>query len=130
MVSAQFNGTPIAVTEPTSRQISLTLPALPTAGLFPVSVTNNNASPTTAVTNIAIFPDYGNSNPAPPVTNVIPLATGSVPSAIAIDDVLNVAVVTEAGTNSVEYLNLNGAIPTLITGKRSRRQRTNRRLCG
>jgi YVTN family beta-propeller protein len=117
LVSAQFNGTPLAVTEPTSRQISLTLPALPTAGLFPVSVTNNNASPTTAVTNIAIFPDYGNSNPAPPVTNVIPLATGSVPSAIAIDDILNVAVVTEAGTNSVEYLNLNGAIPTLITGK-------------
>ncbi len=117
LVSAQFNGTPLAVTEPTSRQISLTLPALPTAGLFPVSVTNNNASPTTSVTNIAIFPDYGNSNPAPPVTNVIPLATGSVPSAIAIDDILNVAVVTEAGTNSVEYLNLNGAIPTLITGK-------------
>jgi YVTN family beta-propeller protein len=117
LVSAQFNGTPLAVSEPTSRQISLTLPALPTAGLFPVSVTNNNASPTTAVTNIAIFPDYGNSNPAPPVTNVIPLATGSVPSAIAIDDVLNVAVITEAATNSVEYLNLNGAIPTLITGK-------------
>ncbi len=117
LVSAQFNGTPIAVTEPTSRQISLTLPALATAGLFPVSVTNNNASPTTAVTNIAVFPDYGNSNPAPAVTNVIALASGSVPSAIAIDDILNVAVVTEAGTNSVEYLDLNGATPVLINGK-------------
>ena len=40
-----------------------------------------------------------------------------MPSAIAIDDVLNIAVVTEAGTNSVEYLNLNGATPSLITGR-------------
>ena len=117
LVSAQFNGNPIVVTEPTSRQLSITLPALPTAGLFPVSVINNNASPTTAVTNIAVFPDYGNTNPVPPATNVIALATGSVPSAIAIDDVLNTAVVTEAGTNSVEYLNLNGATPSLITGR-------------
>jgi DNA-binding beta-propeller fold protein YncE len=117
LVSAQFNGNPIVVAEPTSRQLSITLPALPTAGLFPVSVINNNASPTTAVTNIAVFPDYGNTNPVPPVTNVIALATGSVPSAIAIDDVLNTAIVTEAGTNSVEYLNLNGATPSLITGR-------------
>ena len=117
LVSAQFNGNPIVVTEPTSRQLSITLPPLPTAGLFPVSVINNNASPSTAVTNIAVFPDYGNTNPVPPVTNVIALATGSVPSAISIDDVLNTAVVTEAGTNSVEYLNLNGATPSLITGR-------------
>ena len=120
LVSAQFNGNPIVVAEPTSRQLALTLPALPTAGLFPVSVTNNKAAPTTAVTNLAVFPDYGASNPAPPVTSVIPLApagsTGATPSAIAIDDVLNIAVVTEAGTNSVEYINLNGP-PVLISGR-------------
>ncbi len=120
LVSAQFNGNPIVVGEPTSRQLALTLPSLPTAGLFPVSVTNNKATPTTAVTNLAVFPDYGASNPAPPVTSVIPLApagsTGATPSAIAIDDILNIAVVTEAGTNSVEYINLNGP-PALVSGR-------------
>jgi DNA-binding beta-propeller fold protein YncE len=120
LVSAQFNGTPIVVQQPSSRQLALTLPALPVAGLFPISVTNSKATPTTGVTNLAVFPDYGASNPAGPVTSVIPLApagsTGATPSAIAIDDVLNVAVVTEAGTNSVEYINLNGP-PALISGR-------------
>lgn len=118
LVSAKFNGNPIAVTAPLSRQISLTMPLLPTAGLFPVSVTNNNASPTTAVTNIAVFPDFGNSVNAA-ITNTLALQPGAggataTPSAIAIDDVLDVAVVAEAGTNSVEYLNLNGGVQTLI----------------
>jgi DNA-binding beta-propeller fold protein YncE len=123
LVSAQFGGNPLVLNEPTSRQIALTLPALPTAGLFPISVTNNNASPSTAFTNIAVFPDYGNTNPAPPITpsNLIALAPGAggataTPSAIAIDDVLNIGVVTEAGTNSVEYVNLNGT-PSLIAGR-------------
>jgi DNA-binding beta-propeller fold protein YncE len=121
-VSAQLNGQPLAVAQPASRQLALTLPALPTAGLFPVSVTNNNASPSTAVTNLAVFPDYGATNPAPAVTpsNLIALAPSgtatATPSAIAIDDVFNIAVVTEAGTNSVEYINLNGT-PTLIAGR-------------
>ncbi len=122
LVSAQFNGNPL-VFSAASRQLSLTMPALPQAGLFPISVTNNNASPSTAVTNIAVFPDYGASNPAPVLTtsNLITLAPGSggaspTPSAIAIDDVLNIAVVTEAGTNSVEYVNLNGT-PALVSGR-------------
>ncbi len=121
LVSAQFNGSPIAVAAPLSRQISLTMPPLPTAGLFPISVTNNNASPTTAVTNVAVFPDFGNSVNAA-VSNTIALQPGSggataTPSAIAIDDVLDVAVVAEAGTNSVEYVNLNGGAQALIPGR-------------
>ncbi len=121
LVSAQFNGNPIAVSAPASRQISLTMPLLPTAGLFPISVTNNNASPTTAVTNVAVFPDFGASVSAA-VTNHVALPPGAggataTPSAIAIDDVLDVAVVAEAGTNSVEYLNLNGGAPALIPGR-------------
>src|SRR5262249_31381420 len=50
----------------------------------------------------------------------LPPGTGSAtatPSAIAIDDVLNVAVVAEAGTNSVEYLALGHSGPTLIPGR-------------
>ncbi len=122
LVSAQFGGTPL-VFSAASRQLTLTMPALPQAGLFPISVTNSSASPSTAVTNVAVFPDYGASNPAPPLTaaSLIPLAPGTggataTPSAMAIDDVYNVAVVTEAGTNSVEFLNLNGT-PALIAGR-------------
>ncbi len=119
-VSAQFNGSPIAISEPASRQIVLTLPVLTQAGLFPVSVTNNNASPTTAVTNVAVFPDFSTlTSSAVTHLALLPGAGGATttPSAIAIDDVLNVAVVTEAGTNSVEYLNLNAGSPTLIPGR-------------
>jgi DNA-binding beta-propeller fold protein YncE len=121
LVSAQFNGAPIAVAAPASRQISLTMPPLPTAGLFPISVINNKASPSTAVTNIAVFPDFGNSVNAA-ITNTIALAPGSggatpTPSAIAIDDVLDVGIVAEAGTNSIEYINLNGGKQALFPGR-------------
>jgi DNA-binding beta-propeller fold protein YncE len=122
LVSAQFNGNPIAVTAPGARQITLTTPSLSTPGLFPVSVTNGNASPSTAVTNLAVFPDYSNSAPAPPVSSFINLASGTggapaTPDAIALDDVYDVAIVAEAGTNSVEYINLNGGTPALIPGR-------------
>jgi DNA-binding beta-propeller fold protein YncE len=124
LVSVLFGGNHINIAEPTSRQLSLTMPALPTPGLYPISVTNNSASPTTAVTNVAVFPDYGPGGVNTPagVTNLISLAAGSggataTPSAIAIDDVLEVAVVAEAGTNSVEYINLNSGNPTLISGR-------------
>jgi DNA-binding beta-propeller fold protein YncE len=113
LVSAQFNGSPIAVQQPSSRQLSLTMPPLPTAGLFPISVTNNNASPTTATTSFAVFPDYGVSNP-PSNATLLPLTGAATPSAIAIDDVLGVAAVTEVGTNKVEFINLNGGNPTVM----------------
>jgi DNA-binding beta-propeller fold protein YncE len=120
LVSAKFNGAPVAVAAPQSRQISLTMPQLTLAGLYPISVTNNNASPTTATTNLSVFPDFGNSVNAA-VTNTVNLSTGSggagaTPSAIAIDDVYDIAVVAEAGTNRVEYVNLNGGNQTLIPG--------------
>jgi DNA-binding beta-propeller fold protein YncE len=115
LVSAQFNGTPIAVSQPSSRQLALTMPPLPTAGLFPVSVTNSGASPTTAVTSLAVFPDYGASNP-PSAATLLPLTGAATPSAIAIDDVLGVAAVAEAGTNKVEFINLAGGTPALFPG--------------
>jgi YVTN family beta-propeller protein len=119
-VSVQFDGTPIVVSAPASRQISVAMPVLPQAGLFPISVTNSNASPTTAVTNVAVFPDFsGLTSSAVSHLALAPGAGGAAatPSALAIDDVLHVAVVTEAGTNSVEYLNLNGGAPTLLPGR-------------
>ncbi|MBV9885030.1 MAG: hypothetical protein JO119_00635 [Acidobacteria bacterium] len=113
LVSAQFNGNPIAVAQPSSRQLSLTMPPLPTAGLFPISVINNNASPTTAVTSVAVFPDYGGSN-QPSTATLLPLTGSATPSAIAIDDVLGVAAVTEVGTNAVEFINLNNGSPLVM----------------
>ncbi|HEY2822888.1 MAG TPA: hypothetical protein VGJ06_17715 [Candidatus Acidoferrum sp.] len=113
LVSAQFNGTPIAVAQPSSRQLGLTMPALPVAGLFPVSVTNNLASPSTAVTSLAVFPDYNGSN-TPGNASLLPLTGAATPSAIAIDDVLGVAAVTEVGTNKVEFINLNGGNPLVM----------------
>jgi len=113
LVSAQFNGVPIAVSQPSSRQLGLTMPPLPTAGLFPISVTNNGASPSTAVTSLAVFPDYGASNP-PSAATLLPLTGAATPSAIAIDDTLGVAAVTEVGTNKVEFINLNGGTPVLM----------------
>jgi DNA-binding beta-propeller fold protein YncE len=113
LVSAQFNGSPIAISQPTSRQLTLTMPPLPTAGLFPISVTNNVATPSTAVTNLAVFPDYGATNP-PGTVGTLPLTGAAIPSAIAIDDVLGVAAVAEAGTNKVEFINLNAGNPLLI----------------
>ncbi|HEX4379105.1 MAG TPA: YncE family protein [Candidatus Acidoferrum sp.] len=113
LVSAQFNGTPLAVSQPSSRQLGLTMPALPTAGLFPISVTNNTASPNTAVTSLAVFPDYNGSN-QPSAAALLPLTGTATPSAIAIDDVLGVAAVTEVGTNKVEFINLNGGNPLVM----------------
>ncbi len=112
-VSAQFNGNPIAVTQPASRQLTLNMPPLPTAGLFPVSVVNNNASPTTAATSLAVFPDYAASNP-PSAATLLPLTGTATPSAIAIDDALGVAAVAEAGTNKVEFINLTGGNPVVM----------------
>jgi DNA-binding beta-propeller fold protein YncE len=118
--SVTFNGSPIVFSAPASRQISLQMPALPTAGLFPITVTNNNASPTSASTNVAVFPDFSALNGGSVTRLALPAGAGGAavtPSAIAIDDVLHVAVVAEAGTNSVEYLALGPTGPTLIPGR-------------
>jgi YVTN family beta-propeller protein len=115
LVSAQFNGTPIAVSQPSSRQLGLTMPPLPTAGLFPISVTNSLASPSTAVTSLAVFPDYAGSNP-PGNASLLPLTGAATPSAIAVDDTLGVAAVTEVGTNKVEFINLNSGNPLVMPG--------------
>ena len=73
VASAQFNGTNLAAIVDTNspevstpRRLNVTLPNLANLpsgpGLYPVTVTNNNASPSTAYTNIAVVPDYANTN--------------------------------------------------------------------
>jgi DNA-binding beta-propeller fold protein YncE len=126
VASAQFNGTTLAsivdTTSPvvsTPRRLNVTLPNLTNLpsgpGLYPVTVTNNNASPSTAYTNIAIVPDYANTN-KPTAPAVIPLPAGSAPSAIAEDSVLGVAVVAETGTSSIQFVDMRTATPALLGG--------------
>jgi DNA-binding beta-propeller fold protein YncE len=126
VASAQFNGSNlVAISDPNSanvstpRRLNVTLPNLANLpngpGLYPVTVTNNNASPSRAYTNIAIVPDYANTNP-PGAPTVIPLPAGSAPSAIAEDNVLGVGVVAETGTSSIQFVDMRTATPALLGG--------------
>jgi DNA-binding beta-propeller fold protein YncE len=122
---ARFNGTGLtAISDPNDpnvsnpRRLNVTLPNLANLpsgpGLYPVTVTNNNASPSTAYTNIAVVPDYANTN-KPGGLATITLPPGSAPSAIAEDNVLGVAVVAETGTSSIQFVDMR-TVPTLIGG--------------
>jgi DNA-binding beta-propeller fold protein YncE len=123
---AQLNGTTlVATSDPkdpnisTPRRLNVTLPNLANLpngpGLYPVTVTNHNASPSTAYTNIAIVPDYANTN-VPGTPTVISLPAGSAPSAIAEDSVLGVAVIAETGTSSIQFVDMRTAKPALLGG--------------
>jgi DNA-binding beta-propeller fold protein YncE len=123
---ARFNGTGLtAISDPndtnvsTPRLLNVTLPNLGNLpngpGLYQITVSNNNASPSTAYSNIAIVPDYANTNP-PGAPMAITLPTGSAPSAIAEDNVLGVAVVAETGTSSVQFVDMRTATPALLGG--------------
>jgi DNA-binding beta-propeller fold protein YncE len=126
LVGSQFNGANVsAISDPlspevsTPRRLNVTLPNLANLpngpGLYPVTVTNNNASPSTAYTNIAIVPDYANTNtPGKPATITLP--AGSAPSAIAEDSVLGVGVVAETGTSSIQFVDMRTATLTLLGG--------------
>ena len=122
VVSAAFNGGTLPITsDPTSprvstpRRLTVTLPNLNgLSGLYPVSVTNNNASPTTKYTNIAVFPDYQNTNKPDATPSLVSLPAGSAPSAMAFDRVLGVAVVAETGTSSIQFVDLHTGTPVLL----------------
>jgi DNA-binding beta-propeller fold protein YncE len=125
LVGTQFNGgnvfaisNPLSPDVSTPRRLNVTLPNLANLpngpGLYPVTVTNNSASPSTAYTNIAIVPDYANTNKQGAL-NTITLPSSSAPSAIAEDSVLGVAVVAETGTSSIQFVDMRTA-PTLLGG--------------
>ncbi|MDP9147334.1 MAG: hypothetical protein M3N22_06715 [Acidobacteriota bacterium] len=121
-VSASFNGGTLPiVSDPsnpnvsTPRRLNVTLPNLNgLSGLYPVSVTNNNASPTTAYTNIAVIPDYQNTNKPDATPTLIPLPAGAAPNAIAVDSVLGVAVLAETGTSSIQFVDVHAGTPALV----------------
>src|SRR6266581_1558088 len=121
VVSAEFNGNPRSVPLPppssvifNARQLTVQLNStdLNMPGLYSVGVRNSNASPQVAVTNFAVQPDSGNTNP--PVLNPsapIPMGAGALPSAVGIDTVLGLAVVVNTGTNQVQLIDLSAPTP-------------------
>ena len=122
VVSASFNGGTLPIiADPnnpnvsTARRLNVTLPNLNgLSGLYPVSVTNTNASPTTAYTNIAVIPDYANTNKPDATPTLIALPAGAAPGAIALDTVLGVAVVAETGTSAIQFVDVHTGTPVLL----------------
>jgi DNA-binding beta-propeller fold protein YncE len=111
IVTASFSGGSLGVPTHSSRQLAVSLSAGSLAGLFPVSVKNNSASPSTATTNVAVQPDLAGSPGK--VSAPLPLS-GMAPSAIAVDSTLALAVVTEQASNSVQIVNIvPGNLPPL-----------------
>jgi DNA-binding beta-propeller fold protein YncE len=122
VVSATLNGSTLPiVTDPNSpnfsnaRRLNVTLPNLNgLSGLYPVSVTNTNATPSTAYTNIAVIPDYANSNKPDTTPTLIALPAGAAPAAIALDSILGVAVVAETGTSGIQFVDVHTGTPALL----------------
>src|SRR5208282_1803370 len=91
--------------------------ALP--GLYPLSTAHSSTPPlpfanNPAVTDLAIFPNYGTTPPT--VINTL-TGVGTNPSAIDIDPTLGVVVVVETGSNQVQFFRIasqanpaNGAV--------------------
>ncbi len=116
VVSASFAGSNLSsppTPGPGSRQLTVNLNVgnLAQAGLFPISVTNNSATPSMATTNLAVQPDLVGS----PASIKATLPLSGTPSAIAVDSTLGIAVVTEQASNSVQLVNLAGGTPVLGT---------------
>jgi DNA-binding beta-propeller fold protein YncE len=112
LVSVSYSGGTVGVPVPGPRQLGFPLTLGKQAGLFPLSVTNSSATPSTATTNVAIQPDLVNA-PAT-IIKTLPLS-GTAPSAIAVDSTLGFAVVTEQASSSVQIVNLAGGTPILGT---------------
>jgi hypothetical protein len=139
-VATNFNGQALLTNSSTrgnstARRLTGFLPAPSgtghTAGLysFGVQYTTSPAPftapvPTTAFTNVAVIPDYGNSN-KPGVPSLVTLPASSTPSAIALDPILGYAIVALAGLNTsgsnintqnnVQFINLASGTPVLAT---------------
>ncbi|MGD0964145.1 MAG: hypothetical protein ABSA57_09635 [Candidatus Acidiferrales bacterium] len=113
--TAFFNGSAVAPSFTSSRQLSLAIPpgALGTPGLYPIVVENTGiraGEPSLSALNLAVTPSPANI-PAAPIATV---GVGLSPSAIAVDYASGTAVVTNQGSNTVSLINLN-ANPPIVT---------------
>jgi len=74
----------------------------------PLPFTNNPS-----VTDLAVFPNYSTN---PPVLAAGPIAAGTNPSAIGIDQTLGVAAVVETGSNAVQFYTIGPGTLTPLGG--------------
>jgi len=117
LVTVSFDGAGPTSASPNSsaRQLSLTAQTVNSnPGLYRLSV----AGPTgAAVSNVSVFPDYRAQNGTdPPMMILPPTSAGSVPSAVAIDTVLGIAVVAQAGANTVQFYTIGLGTLTPLGG--------------
>lgn len=107
VTSATFNGA-AAVTSPTSsRQLSVSIPSasLSTPGLYPIILHNSGVpvgQASEAAANLAVEPVTGTIPSAPLGT----VGVGSNPSAVAFDQADGLAVVANAGSNSISLISI------------------------
>ena len=92
-----------------SRQLALQFPTnginSTSPGLYPLSTSRTTPPPppnasNAAVTTLAVFPDYSTT---PPQVVGSPIAAGTNPSAIDIDQTLGILVVAETGSNAIKF---------------------------
>ena len=104
-----------------TRHLTLGLPtgAIATPGLYPITVQNLDAAlaglPSMASVNLAVEPAAANIPTGPSTT----IGVGTNPSAVAIDPILNLAVVANNGSNNVSLIDLgsNTVLNTINVGK-------------
>jgi YVTN family beta-propeller protein len=106
--TATVNGSTVAPVFNSSRQLSAPLPAgvLATPGLYPIVVENAGVATgqsSISALNVAVTPVEASIPGAP---NGAAIAVGSDPSAVAIDEADGIAVVANAGSDSVTLLNV------------------------
>jgi YVTN family beta-propeller protein len=103
-----------------TRHLTLGLPtgAIATPGLYAITVQNLDAasagSPSVASLNLAVEPAAANIPTSPSTT----LGVGTNPSAVAIDPILNLAVVANKGSKNVSLIDLgsNTVLNTIAVG--------------
>ena len=113
------NGQGQPLSNPKQLQVQLPSGAINTGlpGLYSLSVARtspplpftNNPS----VTDLAVFPNYSTN---PPVLLPGPIAAGTNPSAIGIDQTLGVAAVVETGSNAVQFYTIGSGTLTPLGG--------------
>lgn len=120
LVQALFNEVAQGTPAISSRQMLIPVTSqLQKAGLFPVRVVNNGTGLFSGTANVAVQPDYTNTNgaganPAALGTSV-PLNGNAAPSGIAVDSAAGLAVVSEQGTNKVQIFSIVPGAPATLT---------------
>jgi DNA-binding beta-propeller fold protein YncE len=111
------NGQPLS--GPKQLQVQLPSGAINTGlpGLYSLSVGRTSPpipfTDNTSVTDLAVFPSYLTN---PPVLTAGPIAAGTNPSAIGIDQTLGVAAVVETGSNAVQFYTIGPGTLTPLGG--------------